>query len=158
MAPAELRKVRLSERTADSGRRRERSRGTSRGAALLIAAILGLSVDQPVAAQDVEEIRAATRLVWRWRGVMNQALEDYRAYAEEAVIDRMEEFVSPGALRATRDKATEEQLKRADGVLLRFVDAIVKGSDRRPDGSVIVAAEALEPAEKSICPIYPFCD
>lgn len=129
-----------------------------RGALMMLAAVLALWPDQGVVAQDVEEIRAATRLVWRWRGVMNQALEDYRAYAEEALIDRMEEFVSPGALRATRDKATEEQLKRADGVLLRYVDAIVKGSDRRPDGSVIVAAEAIEPAEKTICPIYPFCE
>jgi len=139
-------------------RRRVGQARMRRGAVVLVSAILALWTDRPVVAQDVEEIRAATRLVWRWRGVMNQALEDYRAYAEEAVTDRMEEFVSPGALRATRDKATEEQLKRADGVLLRFVDAIVKGSDRRPDGSVIVVAEAIEPAQKSICPIYPFCE
>lgn len=124
---------------------------------VFLAALIAGGDTAAAAGQDVEEIRAATRIIWRWRGVMNQALEDYRAYAEEAVLDRLEEFVSPGAIRATRDKASEEQLKRADGVLLRFMDAIVKGSDRRPDGSVIVSEEAIGPAEKAICPVYPFC-
>lgn len=101
---------------------------------------------------------AATRLIGRWRTVMNRTLEDSRAFASESVADLMEEFVSPGAVRAVRDKATEQQLKRADEVLERFVYAMVKAGARQPDGSVIVEASALEPAEQSICPVYPFCE
>jgi len=111
------------------------------------------------AAQDSNETPyAATRLIGRWRTVMNQTLEDTRAFAAEEVTDLMEAFVSPGAVRAVQDKATEAQLKKADEALERFVYAMVKASQRQPDGSVVVEATAIEPAAKAICPVYPFCD
>ena len=111
------------------------------------------------AAQDSNETPyAATRLIGRWRTVMNQTLEDTRAFAAEEVTDLMEAFVSPGAVRAVQDKATEAQLKKADEALERFVYAMVKASQRQPDGSVVVEASAIEPAAKAICPVYPFCD
>ena len=100
----------------------------------------------------------ATRLIGRWRTVMNRTLEDARASAPESVTDLMEEFVSPGAVRAARDKAVEEQLKRADQALERFVYAMVKAGTRQPDGSVIVDETVVEPAWRTICPVYPFCD
>lgn len=53
----------------------------------------------------------ATKLIWRWRGIMNQVLEDSRAFAPESVIDLMEVFVSPGAVRAEQDKLNDEQLE-----------------------------------------------
>src|SRR3954462_3017933 len=87
---------------------------------------------------DVNEAPyAATRLIGRWRTVMNRTLEDSRGVASEPGADMMEEFVSPGAVRAVRDKANEEQPKRADAVLERFVYALVKAGSRQPDGSVI---------------------
>ena len=101
---------------------------------------------------------AATRLIGRWRTVMNTALEEARASAAESVTDRMEEFVSPGAVRAAKDQASEEQLKRADATLQQLVSAMVRASSRQPDGSVIVEETALEPARRAICPVYPFCD
>ena len=111
------------------------------------------------AAQDSNETPyAATRLIGRWRTVMNQTPEDTRAFAAEEVTDLMEGFVSPGAVRAVQDKATEAQLKKADEALERFVYALVKASQRQPDGSVVVEASAIEPAAKAICPVYPFCD
>jgi hypothetical protein len=111
------------------------------------------------AAQDSNETPyAAARLIGRWRTIMNQTLEDTRAFAAEEVTDLMEAFVSPGAVRAVQDKATEAQLKKADEALERFVYAMVKASQRQPDGSVVVEASAIEPAAKAICPVYPFCD
>jgi hypothetical protein len=111
-----------------------------------------------VAQAQNETPYAATRLIGRWRTVMNNALEESRAFAAENVTDLMEEFVSPGAVRAVKDKATEAQLKRADEVLERFVDAMVKAGTRQPDGSVVVDENTIEPAIKTICPVYPFCD
>jgi hypothetical protein len=35
---------------------------------------------------------------------------------------------------------------------------MVRSSSRRPDGSVIIEETALEPAQRAICPVYPFCD
>src|SRR6476660_7836478 len=98
------------------------------------------------AAQDSNETPyAATRLIGRWRTIMNQTLEDARAFAAEEVTDLMEGFVSPGAVQ---DKATEAQLKKADEALERFVYAMVKASQRQPDGSVVVEASAIEPAAR----------
>ena len=89
---------------------------------------------------------------------MNRTLEEDRASAGEPVTDRMEEFVSPGAVRAVKDNASDDQLKRADEALERLVHAMVKASTRQPDGSVIVEESALEAGERAICPVYPFCD
>ena len=58
------------------------------------------------AAQDSSETPyAASRLIGRWRTIMNRTLEDARAFAGEEVSDLMEEFVSPGAVRAEIGRA-----------------------------------------------------
>lgn len=125
---------------------------------LIVTLIAIASASGIRAAQDSNETPyAASRLIGRWRTIMNQTLENARAFAAEEVTDLMEEFVSPGAVRAAQDKATETQLKKADEALEQFVYAMVKASKRQPDGSVIVEASAIEPAAKAICPVYPFC-
>jgi len=127
--------------------------------ALIVAAAVVSSAGSVLVAQAPNEVPyEATRLIGRWRTVMNRALEDARASATESVTDRMEEFVSPGAVPAVQDKASEERLKRADDALERLVYAMVKAGTRRPDGSVIVEEAALDPARRAICPVYPFCD
>jgi hypothetical protein len=110
------------------------------------------------AAQDQNDTPyVATRLIWRWRGIMNTALEESRAFASEAVIDRMEEFVSPGAVRAAQDKLSEEQLEKIDAIVQQFADAAIAAATRRDDGSRIVEEAAVDAAEKALCPVYPFC-
>lgn len=99
----------------------------------------------------------ATRLIWRWRGIMNKTLEDSRAFASEPVTDLMEVFVSPGAVRAVQDKLNEEQLKKADAVVERFALTVVRLASRQEDGSRIVEEEAVQAAGKATCPVYPFC-
>jgi hypothetical protein len=126
---------------------------------LVIVALAIVSSASAAAAQNSNETPyAASRLIGRWRTIMNRTLEDTRAFAAEEVTDLMEEFVSPGAVRAVQDKATEAQLKKADEAVEQFVYAMVKVSKRQPDGSVVVEASAIEPARKAICPVYPFCD
>ena len=99
----------------------------------------------------------ATKLIWRWRGIMNKTLEDSRASASEPVIDLMEVFVSPGAVRAVQDKLNEEQLKKADAVVERFALTVVRLASRQDDGSRIVEEETVQAAGKATCPVYPFC-
>lgn len=67
---------------------------------------LMLAVSSPVLldAQDADTPYVATRLIWHWRGIMNEVLEESRAFAAEDVTDAMEVFVSPGAVRAVQDK------------------------------------------------------
>jgi hypothetical protein len=107
---------------------------------------------------DNETPYQASRLIGRWRTVMNSTLEESRAFAAEEVTDEMEIFVSPGAVRAVRDKAPEDALKKADAALVQFVRAMVKAGTRQSDGSVVVDASAIAPAQAAICPVYPFCD
>jgi hypothetical protein len=130
----------------------------NRGIFVVMLFLIAGASGAPAAQDSNETPYAATRLIGRWRTVMNQTLEDTRAFAAEEVTDLMEAFVSPGAVRAVQDKATEAQLKKADEALERFVYAMVKASQRQPDGSVVVEASAIEPAAKAICPVYPFCD
>jgi hypothetical protein len=123
---------------------------------LVSAAILVATGGAVHAGQD-ETPYVATKLIWRWRGIMNATLEDARAFASEPVTDMMEVFVSPGAVRAVQDKLSEEQLKKADAVVERFTLAAVREAKRQDDGSRIVDEVAVEAAEKATCPVYPFC-
>lgn len=125
---------------------------------IIVALAIASSSKVPAAQNSNETPYAASRLIGRWRTIMNRTLEDARAFAAEEVTDLIEEFVSPGAVRAVQDKATEAQLKKADDTVEQFVYAMVKVSKRQPDGSVVVEASAIEPAQKTICPVYPFCD
>src|SRR5262249_23260938 len=61
------------------------------------------AIGDPAAQNSNETPYAATRLIGRWRTIMNQTLEDARAFAAEEVTDLMEAFVSPGAVRAVQD-------------------------------------------------------
>jgi hypothetical protein len=125
---------------------------------MVILGLVALLGPAPAAQNQNGTPYAASRLIGRWRTVMNRTLEEARAFAAEDVSDLMEVFVSPGAVRAVQDKASEDQLKKIDAVLERFVYAMVKASTKRPDGSVVVEATAIDPAGQSICPVYPFCD
>lgn len=122
---------------------------------------LTMSLTPAVASQRESQDQTpydATRLIWRWRAIMNTTLEDSRAFAPEPVVDAMEEFVSPGAVRAVKDKLAEADLKKADAQVERYALAAVAASARQPDGSRIVDDAALVTAERALCPVYPFCE
>lgn len=136
------------------------TRGTRRAVAflMLVGGVWGTSTR--VVAQggsQNETPYVATKLIWHWRGIMNETLEDARAFASEPVTDAMEAFVSPGAVRAVQDKLKDDELKKLDAVVQRFADEVVRASDRRPDGSRIVEEPAVAEGEKAVCPVYPFC-
>lgn len=100
---------------------------------------------------------AATRLIGRWRAIINSTLEDSRAFASEGVGELMEIFVSPGAVRLVQDKANDDTLRKVDAIVERYALAVVKAGARQPDGSVIVGEAAVDSAERAVCPVYPFC-
>lgn len=125
-------------------------------AAVLVCPAPLLYVQSAEAAQ-ADTPYTATRLIARWRAIMNSTLEDSRAFAPEAVIESMEIFVSPGAVRLAQDKASDAQIQGADREVRRFALAVVSAGDKQPDGSVILGEGAVEAAEKAVCPVYPFC-
>lgn len=135
------------------------SRGRRLCAVALLAAVaapaLGGAAPLTIAQGDTPYV--ATRLVARWRALMNTTLEESRAFASEPVTELMEVFVSPGAVRLVQDKASDEQIQRIDAVVQRFALAVVSRGEKQPDGSVIVEESDVDEAGKGICPVYPFC-
>ena len=126
-------------------------------AAVATLATLALHSQTAAAIAQNDTPYAATRLVARWRAIMNSTLEDSRAFAPETVIELMEIFVSPGAVRLIQDKASDEQVQRVDGLVQRFALAVVSAGDKQPDGSVILEESDVDTAERATCPVYPFC-
>jgi hypothetical protein len=99
----------------------------------------------------------ATTLIRRWRVIINTIFEERRASAEEPVLDAVEIAISPGAVKAVREKASREQLEAADANAKKLALAIVSAGERRPDGSVTLSQASVDDALRSVCPIYPFC-
>lgn len=99
----------------------------------------------------------ATTLIRRWRVIINTTFEERRASAQEPIMDSIEVAISPGAVKAVQDRATEQRLKTIDAAVQRFANAMVGAGERLPDGSVAISEDAIYAALKAICPVYPFC-
>jgi hypothetical protein len=96
-------------------------------------------------------------LIKRWKVIVSTTFEDRRAYAEESIMLSIEVVISPGAVKAVQERATEQQLKTVDATVRRFANAMVASSERSPNGSVVITEEAIDAGLKTICPVYPFC-
>lgn len=99
----------------------------------------------------------AQSLIGRWRAIVVTTFEERRASAEEPIVDSIEIVISPGAVKAVRDKASQERLKEVDEVVRRFALAMIAAGEPFPDGSVGITEEAIDAALRKICPVYPFC-
>jgi hypothetical protein len=99
----------------------------------------------------------ATDLIKRWKVIVSTTFEERRAYAEESVMDSIEVVISPGAVKAVQERATEQRLKTVDAAVRRFANAMVASGERSQNGSVVITEEAIDAGLKTICPVYPFC-
>lgn len=109
----------------------------------------GQKVDSPAA--------QASRLVLRWTIIVSDRFERSRAFKSDATDELIDQFMSGGAVRAVEDKASEEQIKKADAVVDRFTVAMIKAGTRRDDGSTEVTEAAMVAGHNTVCPAYPFC-
>jgi len=99
----------------------------------------------------------AARLVTRWTIIVSERFETSRAFKSDTTDERVDEFISVGAVRAVEDKAGEDKLRAADAAIDRFAIAIIRAGNRREDGSVEVTDESVVAGRTAVCPIYPFC-
>jgi hypothetical protein len=102
-------------------------------------------------------VSRASDLVRRWRVVIGTTFEERRATAMEPIMDEIEIVISPGAVRATQDRANEQQVKAADALMQRFALAMVAAAQRLPDGSVYISEETIDAGLQKVCPAYPLC-
>jgi len=130
---------------------------------LLIAGIVAAStasVGVRAQKQDDTPYKAA-ELVQHWHLLINQVFEDTKAFTSDEFVDEVyeleDEFIAGGAVRAVQDKATADQLKKADDAVKRFAGAMVEAGEKLPNGVTRVTEESVRAAAKKICPQYPFC-
>jgi len=124
---------------------------------LFVACAVGLAGAQPIAQKATDADRAAA-LVVRWQQIVYPKFEGARAFIGEEQTDTLNAFLSAGAVRAVRDRLEAAGLRKADQAIDRFAAAMVAAGTRRPDGSIVLEAQAFDKALDASCPLYPFCD
>jgi hypothetical protein len=129
---------------------------------LAVAVALACLAAGPVAAQSTDDAPyRASELVQRWSLIITETFDDQKAFTSDeyvdAVGDAIDQFLSIGAVRAVKDRASAQQLKNADVGVRKFARAMVAAGDRQTDGSTHVTDESFQAARKVICPLYPFC-
>ena len=125
--------------------------------ALLV--LLALGAAWPAAAgQKATDADRAAALVVRWQQIVYPKFESARAFIAEEESDTLNAFLSGGAVRAVRDRLDAQGLRKADEAIDRFAAAMLAAGTRRPDGSMVLEAEAYQKALDATCPLYPFCD
>jgi hypothetical protein len=126
--------------------------------ALIVAvACAGLS-----AAQNGTSVAfQADKLVNHWHEIVETTFEDHRAFTtdewEDQVYEILDSFMAGGAVRAIQDKATEQQLQKADEAIRKLALGMIEAGERLPDGTTHITPESIPPAVKKVCPQYPFC-
>jgi hypothetical protein len=124
---------------------------------LTFVIVLGLGAAWVSAQKPTDADRAAS-LVVRWQQIVYPKFEGARAFIGEEQTDTLNAFLSAGAVRAVRDRLEAADLRKADQAIDRFAGAMVAAGTRRPDGSIVLEAEAFDKALEASCPLYPFCD
>jgi hypothetical protein len=127
--------------------------------ALLLAVVCAI----PLAAQQNDSVPfQADKLVNHWHEIVETTFEDHRAFTtdewEDQVYAILDGFMAGGAVRAIQDKATAQQLQKADDAIRRLALAMIEAGEKLPDGTTHITTESITPAVKKICPQYPFCE
>ena len=99
----------------------------------------------------------AADLVTRWTIIVTERFERSRAFKSDSTDELFDQFMSVGAVRAVRDKATAEKIREADRTVDLFARAAIAAGEKSSDGSVEVTESSVTAAVKSTCPVYPFC-
>jgi hypothetical protein len=124
---------------------------------LLVLSGACLAVAQP-SAQKLTDADRAAALVVRWQQIVYPKFEGARAFIGEEQTDALNALLSAGAVRAIHDRLDPAALRKADQAVDRFAGAMLAAGTRRPDGSIVLEAEAFDKALDATCPLYPFCD
>ena len=70
----------------------------------------------------------------------------------------LRELIEQGANRLVSDKKTSDREIAAAGALIRrFSAEMVKHGVRQDDGTLRLAETSFAAAQRSLCPLYPFC-
>ena len=127
------------------------------------ALLLAIACASLSAAQQNDSVPfQADKLVNHWHEIVQTTFEDHRAFTtdewEDQVYDILDGFMASGAVRAIQDKATAQQLQKADDAIKRLALAMIEAGEKVGDGTTHITTASVAPAVKKICPQYPFCD
>jgi hypothetical protein len=124
----------------------------SRVAASILAVIL-LVLPQPTTAQRNER-EVVEMLTKASTSIFDRAKA--KPSTEAATLVR--EFIEQGANLLVSDKRTSDRdLSAAVDLVRRFSSEMVKQGVRQGDGTVQLGEKSFAAAQRSLCPLYPFC-
>ena len=132
-------------------------------AALAVALATATLASAGVRAQQKDDSvpYKAAELVQHWHLLVNQIFEDRKAFTSDEFVDEVleleDQFMAGGAVRAVQDKATPDQLKKADEAMKWFATEMVNAGEKLDNGVTRVTQESVVAAIRKICPQYPFC-
>jgi hypothetical protein len=70
----------------------------------------------------------------------------------------LRDWIAQGVDALVSDKKTSDrEISAASELIRRFAREMVKHGARRPDRTLALDEEAFSAAQKSLCPLYPFC-
>ena len=127
----------------------------------IVAALFATAGVRAQQKQDDTVPYKAAELIQHWHLLVNQVFEDRRAFTSDEFVDEVleleDQFMAGGAVRAVQDKATPDQLKKADDAMKKFAVEMVNAGEKLPNGVTRVTEESVLAAVRIICPQYPFC-
>jgi hypothetical protein len=127
----------------------------------IVAAMMASTGARAQQKQDDSVPYKAAELIQHWHLLVNQVFEDKKAFTSDEFVDEVleleDQFMAAGAVRAAQDKASAEQLKKADEAIKQFAAEMVAAGEKLDNGVTRVTEESVYAAAKKICPQYPFC-
>ena len=70
----------------------------------------------------------------------------------------LRDFMGEGANRLVSDKKTSDrEISASVDLMKRFANEMVKQGARQPAGRLLLSEASFAAAQRSVCPLYPFC-
>jgi hypothetical protein len=122
-----------------------------RGAVALFAVLTMLTVS--ASAQ-----RSESEIAELFEKTAANVFERGRAKQSKESAALLHDLIVEGASRLVSEKRNSKpEISTAAGIIRRFAGEMVKHGARQPDGTLRLTESSFAAAQRSLCPLYPFC-
>lgn len=101
---------------------------------------------------------AEAELVGLFTKSAESVFERAKAKPTEDCASLLKDLIAEGANRLVSDKRTSDRdIAAVVEIMRRFANEMVKHGARQPDGTIRLGDDSYSAAQRSLCPLYPFC-
>ena len=116
-------------------------------------AILIVALSQPARAQRTE-----TQVAELFEKAAAEEFKRAKAKPSTDSAALLHDSIEQGANRLVSEKRTSDrEISAAEKLIRRFAAEMVKNGERQSDGTLRLGESSFAAAQKSLCPLYPFC-